>query len=84
MRVKLLRPHVIADTLRETDEELDVSVVTPYMEGLDVEAREAIRREKIRVWGRYPRYGPRVLIDDPPIPRPEGEEQPVPHIPGQR
>lgn len=80
MLIKLLSQHIIADQLRERDEILDVTSVTPYMEGLDAEAREAIYHEKVRVWGRY--VSPGVLLDDPPIERPLEENQPVRHIPG--
>jgi hypothetical protein len=85
MKVKLLRQHIIADTERLADEIIDVSVVTPFMEGLDPEAREEIRQEKIRVWGRWIRDETGVhLLDDPPIPRPIEEAQPVPRIPAQK
>jgi hypothetical protein len=86
MKVKLLRQHIIADTERLADEIIDVSIVTPFMEGLDPEAREAIRQEKIRVWGRWIRDEAGIvrLLDDPPIPRPIEEAQPVPHIPAQK
>lgn len=79
MLVKLLQQHVINDQLRERDEILDVTSVTPYMEGLDAEAREAIYHEKVRVWGRY--VSPGVLLDDPPIERTLEENQPVRRIP---
>jgi hypothetical protein len=86
MIVKLLRPHIINNSQHNVDEILDVSVVTPFMEGLDPEAREAIRQEKIRVWGRWIRDETGVvrLLDDPPIPRPIEEAQPVPRIPAQK
>lgn len=86
MIVKLLRPHIINNSQHNVDEILDVSVVTPFMEGLDPEAREAIRLEKIRVWGRWIRDETGVvrLLDDPPIPRPIEEAQPVPRIPAQK
>lgn len=81
--VKLLRQHVINDTLYEADAILDVFSVTPFMEGLDSTARAVIRQEKIRVWGRWVRDETGVhLLDDPPIPRPIEEAQPVPRIPG--
>lgn len=89
MRIKLLRQHVINDRLLEPetiigDGGLPIPAgyaFTPFMEGLDAEGREAVREAVVRVYGRYPRFGPHVLIDDPPIPRPDGEEQPVPHVP---
>lgn len=86
MIVKLLRQHIIDNTPHEADEILSVSVVTPFMEGLDVEAREAIRQEIIRVYGRWIRdeNGVVRLLDDPPIPRPIEEAQPVPRIPAQK
>jgi hypothetical protein len=85
MIVKLLRPHIINNSQHNVDEILAVSVVTPFMEGLDPEAREAIRQEKIRVWGRWIRDETGVhLLDDPPIPRPIEEAQPVPRIPAQK
>jgi hypothetical protein len=84
MRVKLLRQHMIDDALREPNEILEVSVVTPYMEGLDPEARKAIYDEKVRVFGRwvYDEHNVQYLLDDPPIERPIEENQPVRRIPG--
>ncbi len=89
MKIKLLKSHIINDTLFESETiigdggvSIPVNYVfTPFMEGLDEEGRKAVYEACVRVYGRYPRYGPHVLIDDPPIPRPEGEEQPVPHVP---
>lgn len=83
MRVKLLRQHIINGALKELNEILDVSVVTPFMEGLDVEARDAILREKIRVFGRFVDPFHQKLLDDPPIERPIEENQPVPPIPNK-
>lgn len=89
MRIKLLKPHIINDRLLEPETVIGDGGVpiptgysfTPFMEGLDDEGRKAVNDAVVRVYGRYPRFGPHVLIDDPPIPRPEGEEQPVPHVP---
>jgi hypothetical protein len=82
MMVKLLRQHVINDTLYEADTILDVFSVTPFMEGLDATARAVINQEKIRVWGRWVQDETGIhLLDDPPIPRPIEENQPVPRIP---
>lgn len=77
--VKLLRQHVINDTLFEPNTVLDVTRVTPYMEGLDPQAREAIYQENVRVYGRW--ISRTQLLDNPPIPRPIEENQPVPRIP---
>jgi hypothetical protein len=82
MIVKLLRQHIIDNTLRYPDEILDVSSVTPFMEGLDPAAREAIKKEKVRVFGRWLDFAHTQLLDDPPIERPLEENQPVPKIPG--
>jgi hypothetical protein len=83
MMVKLLRQHVINDTLYEADTILDVFSVTPFMEGLDSTARAVIKQEMIRVYGRWIRdeNGVVRLLDDPPIPRPIEENMPVPRIP---
>jgi hypothetical protein len=83
MMVKLLRQHVINDTLYEADTILDVFSVTPFMEGLDPTARAVIKQEMIRVYGRWIRdeNGVVRLLDDPPIPRPIEENLPVPRIP---
>jgi hypothetical protein len=81
--VKLLKQHVIDGVLHERDEVLDVNVVTPFMEGLDPVARDSIETEKRRVWGRWLDPQRTRLLDNPPIPRPDGEEQPVPHVPSQ-
>jgi hypothetical protein len=82
MLVKLLRQHIIDGVLRERDEVVDVFVVTPFMEGLDPTARAAIRQENIRVFGRWLDPQHTLLLDDPPIPRPLEENQPVERIPG--
>lgn len=70
MIVKLLAKHVIGD--REWPVEavltLDGVAVTPLMEGLDQEARDAITECKRRIFGRNigTRFIPK-LLDDPPI-----------------
>jgi len=79
MRVKLLSPHVIDNTLYLKDHVLDISIVTPLMEGLDLEARAAIDLEKVRVFGVYAGRWPHLrLVDDPPIVRPLDNNRPVP------
>lgn len=90
MKLKLLEPHVIAD--RRYDKGAVVEPppgyeVTPMMEGLDDEARAAIDYARLKVWGRFPWpygfYPPSgVPLDDPPIPRPLEENQPVYHYVG--
>lgn len=83
MRVKLTAPHVIDDVWYPRDKELDVSVVTPAMIGLDDEAQEAIARERIRVFGRWVGRWPRLhLLDDPPLERPLDDNRPVAHTGG--
>lgn len=92
MKIRLTKPHVIADTLLPADTILGdggfpIPVgyqFTPYMEGLDEEGAAAVAKAVVRAYGRYPRYGPHVLIDDPPIPRTLEENQPVPHWPGSK
>jgi len=72
MRVRLLQPHVIEGSYLypRTELELPPGVrPTVFMEALDGEAEEAIRREKVRVFGRRLRRGR--LLDDPPIERPD-------------
>ena len=83
MLVKLRAPHVIGDVVRRRGEVVDVRVVTPLMEGLDAAAVEAIREEKVRVFGRWvnPFNHYMGLIDDPPIDRPLEECQPVEAVP---
>ena len=92
MRVKLKKQHFIDGTLHEVDEELDVRAVTPEMEGLDEEARAAIKYENLRVFGRYPwppglyppGYGGVPPLDDPPIPRPIDNNRPEYHFVGAK
>jgi hypothetical protein len=61
---------------------------TPLMEGLDPEGVEAVVQVRLEVWGRYPwPYGLRqpmgeTPLDDPPIPRPLDDNQPVFHYVG--
>jgi hypothetical protein len=90
VKVQLVEAHVINDRVCEKGEILDLPSdfrVTPLMNPLDDEARQAVKAERLRVWGRYentphgwPPQGP--LIDDPPIPRPLTENQPVYHYTG--
>ena len=81
MRVKLLVKHVIAD--RELPAETVLTLppgvaVTPLMEGLDAEAREAIIAAKHRTFARYYRDRSGIhLLDDPPIEYPI-DNPPVP------
>ena len=92
MRVKLIEKHIIGDSVREAGEILDIrpDQVSPLMNPLDDEAREAIAAERLRVWGRFENTPPGFqplgpLIDDPPIPRPlDGENRPVFHYSGRR
>lgn len=78
MLVKLLAPHYINDRLYLADTVMQVSLVTPLMEGIDDEAREAIAAEKIRVYGRWIGQWPNLqLLDDPPIERSLDNAQPV-------
>ena len=80
MRVKLLAQHFIDDQLHQPDEILDVSEVTPLMEGLDAAATAAIAQEVIRVYGRWISRGH--LLDNPPIIRTLDNAQPVPSLGG--
>lgn len=92
MRVRLLAPHIIRDEWMPAKTEVDIlpSGVTPLMEGLDEEAIESIKKENLRVYGRYentppgwePPLGP--IVDDPPIKRPLEENQPVYHFVGRK
>lgn len=95
MRFKLLQAHVIADAYMEKGEVVESPPVgfqpTPLMEGLDDEAREAIKRVKLSVFGRYPwphgLYPPGAFgvppLDDPPIERPLDDNQPEYHFVGE-
>ena len=83
MRVKLLAPHLINDRIRYKDEILDVTSVTPLMEGLDTEAQQAITQENVRVYGRWVGRWPNLhLLDNPPIIRSLENPGPVPPFGG--
>ena len=90
MKVRLLAPHVIADRWYPRGAVVDTPAdyePTPLMEGLDAEAVEYITHVQLRVWGRYPwpygLYPPMgAPLDNPPIPRPLEENQPVFHYVG--
>jgi len=75
MRVKLLAPHFIDARYWETNSVLDVTSVSPLMEGLDPEAVAAIAAENIRVYGRWTDEG--VLLDNPPRIRTLDNNRPV-------
>jgi hypothetical protein len=95
MKLKLLTPHTVPVNPRVGDQWLPAGTildppppgykVTPEMEGLDSEGREAVRQAHIQVFGRCPwPYGlypinEAQLLDNPPIPRPLVENQPVFH-----
>ncbi len=85
MRVRLQTPHYITDRVWPVDTEMDLPPgvrPTPQMVGLDDEAVEAIKAEKIEVFGRWIRKGHHwVLLDDPPLERPLEENQPVEPVP---
>lgn len=79
--MKLLAKHVIEDREWPVEQVLSLRegvAVTPLMEGLDQEARDAITVCKLRVFGRNvgTRFMPR-LLDDPPIEYPL-DNPPVP------
>lgn len=81
MMVKLRTPHVINDVVWPTDTIMSVSTVTPLMIGLDDEAKTAIEAEMIRVYGRWVGLWPHQhLLDNPPLERPLGDNQPVPPV----
>ena len=83
MRVKLLAPHVIGDRQWPAETVLEVSSVTPLMEGLDTEAKKAIEDEIVRVYGRFVGNWPNMhLLDNPPIIRSVDNAQPVPPVGG--
>lgn len=84
MRVKLLVPHALAGQLWQARAELELPpgiAVTPLMEGLDAEARDAIASVKEQVFGRWVGRPPR-LLDSPPLERPLDDPQPVPPVGG--
>jgi hypothetical protein len=86
MKLKLLEPHIVGDAWRPRGYILDPAPpgyqATPLMEGLDAEGIAAVDYAKLVVWGRYwwpygyypPTGEP---LDNPPIPRPIEENQPV-------
>jgi hypothetical protein len=88
MRVRLLEPHVINNVWLDKLTEMDLPPSvrpTPLMVALDDEARAAILKENIDVFGRWVLDDPGPparwhLLDDPPIPRPITDPQPVPPI----
>jgi hypothetical protein len=91
MKLKLLAPHVIADRWYPRGAVLDPPPPgyqpTPLMEGLDDEAESAVAYAKLKVWGRFPwpygLYPPSgIPLDNPPIPRPLDDNQPVFHYVG--
>jgi hypothetical protein len=91
MKAKLLAAHVIADVWQPRGAILELPEgypPTPLMEGLDEEATAAIEYAKVKAFGRYPwpygLYPPRgVPLDNPPIPRPLDDNQPVFHYTGR-
>lgn len=81
MFVRLKAPHFIDDRLYPANTEMDVSVVTPLMVGLDAAAEAAIAQEKIRVFGRWIGRWPNLhLLETPPIERPLDDNRPVPPV----
>lgn len=81
MLVKLTAPHAIDDRIYPSETILNVSSVTPLMEGLDDEARNAIAAEKVRVFGRWVGQWPNLhLLDDPPIERSLENALPIPPV----
>jgi len=91
MKLKLLAPHIVEDRWCPRGTVLDPAPAgyqaTPFMEGLDDEGRAAVAYAKLLVWGRYPwpygMYPPEgTPLDDPPIPRPLAENQPIYHYVG--
>ena len=90
MRVKLLDHHIIADAWQAKGTVIDLPAgypATPLMEGLDDEAVAAIAAAHLKAFGRYPwpygLYPPSgAPLDDPPIPRPLDDNQPVWHFSG--
>lgn len=96
MKFRLLAPHVVADRWYPAGAVLDPAPpgyeATPLMEGLDDEARDAVSAARLKAWGRYwwpyglypPGYGGADPLDDPPIPRPLDDNQPVYHYTGSK
>ena len=88
MKLKLLAPHIIADRWYPRGAVVEPPpgyVPTPMMEGMDDEARGMVAAVRLRAWGRYPwpygLYPPGYFgaqpLDNPPIPRPLDDNQPV-------
>lgn len=92
MKFRLLQSHVINDVHLPAGSIVEdpPSGPSPLMEGLDDEAREAVKRIKLSVFGRYPwphgLYPPGSFgvppLDDPPIERPLDDNQPEYHYVG--
>ena len=93
MKFKLLAPHVIADRLYPRGAIVDTPPdyePTPLMEGLDATATSYVEYAQQKAWGRYPwpygLYPPGSFgippLDNPPIPRPLDDNQPVFHYVG--
>jgi len=91
MRLKLLAPHVIADRWYPRGAILEAPAgyqATPLQLGLDDEAKAAVAYAHLKAFGRYPwpygLYPPSgPPLDDPPIPRPLDDNQPVFHYVGR-
>jgi hypothetical protein len=98
MKLKLLSPHIVPvgpnnDCWMPRGTVLDPPPpgyqATPEMEGLDEEGAAAVAYAKLKVWGRYPwpygLYPPSgEPLDNPPIPRPLDDNQPVYHFVGSK
>lgn len=91
MKLKLLTPHVIEDRWYPKGAVIDAPPgyqPTAMAEPLDDEAVYAVEYARLQAWGRYPwPYGlyptwMGVPLDNPPIPRPLEENQPVFHYTG--
>lgn len=92
MRFRLLAPHIIDDVWLDAGtiiERPSNYIATVLMQGLDPEAEAAVAYAKLVAFGRYPwpygLYPPHgTPLDDPPIPRPLQENQPVYHFVGRK
>jgi hypothetical protein len=91
MKLKLLSPHIIDDRWCPVGTVLDPPPpgyqATALMEGLDDEGRAAVDYAKLKAFGRFPwpygLYPPSgIPLDNPPIPRPIDDNQPVYHFTG--